>query len=52
MDRAGTGASPRARYDESVLYAIGVPMRPRGFRFDPATAVAQAIPSRPLTPYP
>jgi hypothetical protein len=41
LDRTGTGSPPRARYDESVLYAIATPMRPRAFRFDPATLVAQ-----------
>jgi hypothetical protein len=41
LDRTGTGSPPRARYDESVLYAIATPMRPRGFRFDPATLIAQ-----------
>jgi hypothetical protein len=36
LDRTGTPAPPRARYDESVLYAISTPLRPRGFHFDPA----------------
>jgi len=42
VDRAGTQASPRARYEESVLYAVGVPLAPRGFRFEASTLVAQA----------
>ncbi len=37
VDRAGTASPPRARYDESVLYAVGAPLRPNGFRFEAAT---------------
>jgi hypothetical protein len=33
LDRAGTPNPPRGRYDESVVYAIASPLRPRGFRF-------------------
>jgi hypothetical protein len=50
LDRAGTIDPPRARYDESVLYAVSMPLRPRAFRFDSATAVAQATPSPRATP--
>jgi hypothetical protein len=46
FDRAGTSSPPRPRYNESVLYAIAVPLRPRGFRFEPAALVAQASKSR------
>lgn len=42
LDRAGTDRPPRGRYEQSVLYAIGAPLRPRGFRFDPSALVAQA----------
>ena len=42
IDRAGTSSPPRSRYDESVLYAIGAPLRPKGFRFEASTPVAQA----------
>jgi hypothetical protein len=42
LNRAGRGDPPRARYDDTVLYAIATPMKPRAFRFDPTTAVAQA----------
>lgn len=35
IHRAGTDASPRAHYDETALYAMGSPLRPRGFRFVP-----------------
>jgi hypothetical protein len=38
LDRTGGASPPRARYDESVLYAVATPLRPRGFRFDAATA--------------
>jgi hypothetical protein len=41
FDRAGTGAAPRPRYDESVVYAIAASLRPRGFRFDPSTLLSQ-----------
>jgi hypothetical protein len=41
FDRAGTSTAPRARYDQSVLYAVGMPLRPRGFRFEASTLFAQ-----------
>jgi len=40
LHRAGTPNAPLARYDESVLYAIATPMKPRAFRFDAAAPVA------------
>jgi hypothetical protein len=42
LHRAGTMDPPRARYDETTLSAIAVPLKPRGFRFEPETKVAQA----------
>jgi hypothetical protein len=42
LDRAGTSTAPRARYEQSVLYAIGTPLRPRGFRFEASTLFAQS----------
>jgi len=42
LDRAGTDRPPRGQYEESVVYAIGTPLRPRGFRFEPSALVAQA----------
>jgi hypothetical protein len=42
LDRAGTNSPPRGRYDESVLYAIAAPLRPRGFRFE-SSLVAQGV---------
>ncbi|HTB77736.1 MAG TPA: hypothetical protein VK762_31040 [Polyangiaceae bacterium] len=46
LDRAGTADPPRARYDESVLYALGSPLHPSGFRFDASTPVPAAKASR------
>ena len=46
LDRAGTPNPPRARYDESVLYAVGSPLRPSGFRFDASTPVVQTAKAR------
>jgi len=37
VHRSGLGAAPLARYDETVLYAIATPMKPRAFRFDATT---------------
>jgi hypothetical protein len=39
LDRTGTPNPPRGQYDESVLYAIATPLKPRAFRFDPSTPV-------------
>jgi hypothetical protein len=44
VDRSGTPRPPLARYDESVLYATGAPLRPRGFRFEPTTPYVPAPP--------
>jgi hypothetical protein len=41
VDRAGTSSPPRSRYEESALYAVGVPLAPRGFRFGAPTLVAE-----------
>jgi hypothetical protein len=40
--RAGTDAPPRSRYEETTLYAMGVPLLPRGFRFEAAQPVQPA----------
>ena len=37
VHRAGQSAAPLSRYDESVLYAIANPLKPRAFRFDAAS---------------
>jgi hypothetical protein len=39
---AGTANAPLARYDDSVLFAIATPMKPRAFRFDAAAPVPPA----------
>ena len=41
VDRAGTVSTPRVRYEESVLYAMAAPLRPRAFRFEATRPVAQ-----------
>jgi len=42
LQRVGTSTPPRGRSDETTLYALSAPMKPRAFRFEAATAVAQA----------
>jgi hypothetical protein len=42
LARVGTSTPPRGRSDETALYALSAPMKPRGFRFEPVAAVAQA----------
>jgi hypothetical protein len=46
LDRAGTANPPRGSYDESVLYAIATPLRPRGFRFEASTPFVPGAASR------
>jgi Phosphodiester glycosidase len=46
LHRAGTADPPRAHYEETTLSAIAVPLKPRGFRFEPEAKVAQATPPR------
>lgn len=36
--RAGTSQPPLARSEETTLFALGLPMRPRGFKFTSAAA--------------
>jgi hypothetical protein len=43
IDRSGTDSPPRGRYPESVLYAVGTPLRPRAFRFDAVSAAEPAV---------
>jgi len=50
LDRSGTASPPRMRYDQSVLYAIAAPLHPRGFRFEPATLVAQRADAKAKAP--
>jgi hypothetical protein len=42
LHRAGSDTPPRARYEDSVLYALAVPMAPRAFRFEADSTVAAA----------
>jgi len=44
--RAGTASPPRSHYDETTLYAMGKPLLPRGFRFDPANPVEPPSPKK------
>ncbi|MBX3189298.1 MAG: phosphodiester glycosidase family protein [Labilithrix sp.] len=37
--RAGTATPPRSRYEETTIYAMGKPLLPRGFRFEPTHPV-------------
>ncbi|WP_394843732.1 phosphodiester glycosidase family protein [Pendulispora brunnea] len=50
MDRAGTSSPPRAHYETTVLYGMGRPFKPRGFRFDAASAVADRTTVTTRTP--
>jgi len=34
FSRSGTANPPRSFYDETVIYGLAVPMKPRGFRFN------------------
>jgi hypothetical protein len=42
IHRSGTTDPPREQYDETTLSAMAVPLKPRGFRFEAETKVAQA----------
>jgi hypothetical protein len=42
LHRAGSDTPPRVRYEESVLYALAEPLRPRAFRFESETSLAEA----------
>ena len=42
VQRVGTSSPPRGRSDETALYVLSAPMKPRAFRFESATVVAQA----------
>lgn len=44
--RAGTSSPPRSHYDETTLYAMGKPLLPRGFRFDPSSPVEPPSPKK------
>jgi hypothetical protein len=40
FQRVGTDTPPRGRSEETALYVLSAPMKPRAFRFEAATAVA------------
>jgi hypothetical protein len=40
FQRVGTETPPRGRSEETALYVLSAPMKPRAFRFEAATAVA------------
>jgi hypothetical protein len=40
IDRSGTDHPPREHYDDSSLFFLGQPAKPRGFRFDAKVPVA------------
>ena len=42
LHRPGTAAPVQARYEETVLYALGEPMKPRAFRFESDPTLAEA----------
>ena len=44
--RAGTASPPRSRYEETTLYAMGKPLLPRGFRFEPTNPVEPPAPKK------
>ncbi|MDF2693147.1 MAG: hypothetical protein K0S65_1530 [Labilithrix sp.] len=46
MFRAGTPTPPRSRYEDTTLYAMGKPLLPRGFRFEPTNPVEPPAPKK------
>ena len=44
--RAGTETPPRSRYEDTTLYAMGKPLMPRGFRFEPTNPVEPPAPKK------
>ncbi|MBX3225674.1 MAG: hypothetical protein KIT84_31150 [Labilithrix sp.] len=44
--RAGTPTPPRSHYDDTTLYAMGKPLLPRGFRFEPTNPVEPPAPKK------
>ncbi len=46
FDRTGTPSAPRGSYEESVVYAVATPLRPRAFRFDAQSPYPQSAASR------
>jgi hypothetical protein len=50
FDRSGTASPPHTRYEQSVLYAIAAPLRPRGFRFEASNLATARAESKPKSP--
>ncbi|MFO0737035.1 MAG: hypothetical protein U0270_14200 [Labilithrix sp.] len=46
MFRAGTDTPPRSHYEDSTLYAMGKPLLPRGFKFEPSSPVEAEKPKK------
>lgn len=46
MFRAGTPTPPRSHYEDSTLYAMGKPLLPRGFKFEPTNPVEPPAPKK------
>jgi hypothetical protein len=44
--RAGTPTPPRARYEDTTLYAMSKPLLPRGFRFEATSPVEPPAPKK------
>lgn len=44
--RAGTETPPRSHYEDTTLYAMGKPLLPRGFRFEPTNPVEPPAPKK------
>jgi hypothetical protein len=43
FSRSGTADPPRSFYDETVLYGLAVPMKPRGFKFTPENPIPYPV---------
>ena len=48
--RSGTANAPRSFYDETVIYGLAVPMKPRGFRFNAENPVPYPVPKEKKSP--
>jgi hypothetical protein len=46
MFRAGTSTPPRSHYEDTTLYAMGKPLMPKGFRFEPSSPVEPPAPPK------
>jgi len=46
ISRAGAASPPRSRYEDTTLYAMGKPLLPRGFRFEPVHPVPPPAPKK------